>query len=54
MLVLVLLSAVWLICGCVGAVLLDEDQAEPINLGNIALGPVAMALGIMCATEAND
>jgi hypothetical protein len=54
MLVLVLLSSSWLISGCVGAILLDGDEAEPINFSNILLGPVAMVLGIMLATEAQD
>jgi hypothetical protein len=52
MLVLVLLGTIWFISGCVGAILLDGDEAGPINFSNIALGPVALILGIMCATEA--
>jgi len=52
MLVLDLLGTIWLISGCVGAILLDGDEAGPVNFGNIALGPVALVLGIMCATEA--
>jgi hypothetical protein len=54
MLALVVLATIWLICGCVGAILLDGDDAGPINFSNIALGPVALALGVMVTTEAKD
>ena len=54
MLALILLGTIWLMSGCVGAILLDGDEAGPINFSNIALGPVALILGIMLATEARD
>ena len=54
MFVFVLLGTIWLMSGCVGAILLDGDEAGPINFSNIALGPVALVLGIMVVTEARD
>jgi hypothetical protein len=54
MFALVLLGTSWLISGCVGAVLMDQDEAGPINFSNIALGPVALVLGVMITTEAKD
>ena len=54
MLALVLLGTSWLISGCVGAILLDGDEAGPINFSNIGLGPMALVLGIMLATEVSD
>jgi hypothetical protein len=52
MLGLTLVGAAWLVCGCVGAVLMEEREAGPIDARNIALGPVGLAIGLMMPLNA--
>jgi hypothetical protein len=51
MLGLTLVSTAWLVCGCAGAVLMEERDAGPVDARNIALGPVGLAIGLMIATQ---